>query len=253
DHLTDSPEDSNARRLRVQVVIRLKFEGTDHLLGALDDLDALDEQTTQDSYTRSIIFEQLEDLPEAIEAARAATATDDESASARATGRMLDLMLKAGEVEEALEIALANDWVQFAADAAAQLEDPRMAIQYYTQALDRTASLAATAGDDIAANIRARVLLKRASAYQVQAAWPEADADYVAAARIVPDDPMIPFNRGVVTFHMGRVAAARVLLTEAAEAASDYIKRLMTEAAAEDDALAALWREIAGDPEDDEA
>lgn len=243
DHLAHNADDDDARRLRVQVTLRL---GTpDHLLGALDDLDALHEPTPADAYTRSVVLERQGNVAEALAAARDAATDPDPNRQSRAVGRVVDLLRKLGALEEALKLALERNWVQQAADLAADLNDPARALPYYDQALARAGALGSVTSPEIAANIKARVLLKRAGVHMALHHDTEAEADYRAAAEVIPDDPMIFFNLGVLAARRGEAEAATALLREAHGRANGTLRANMTAAAGEA-AVVDLWRAVAG-------
>ncbi len=241
EHLTHNPADDDVRRLRVQVVLRL--DAPAYLRSGLDDLDALTSPTPQDAYTRSVLLEKLGDLPAALAAARAATQTPDTAAQSRATERLLGLLQKHGETEAALQLALENDWVQWVANMALELADAHTAIDYYTQALARVGKLKTVTAAAIAENIRGRVLLKRAAAYAQDGQPEKAEADYAAAAAIIPDDPMIPFNRGVLAHQAGDPNAAKVFFRQAHATANDTLRALMDKEVSQSVTLTAVWTE----------
>jgi tetratricopeptide (TPR) repeat protein len=98
--------------------------------------------------------------------------------------------------------------------------------------------------DEIAANIRARIRLQRAGAALRIGLLPEADADYAAAGTVIPDDPMIPFNRGEIALRQGDAEAAATFFKVAYDGANPTLRKLMWEAAAADDVLSVAWAAI---------
>lgn len=230
--------DEVARRLRVQVLMRLGSAA--HLRQALADLDILPPQPS-DGHTRSVVLERLGQPEAALAAARAAleVATDERLAS-RLLERVLALLREQGYVRVALELALRNDWVQWAADAAADLHNDAQAITYYTQALERVAGLEGQVAEPIVANIRARVLLKRAGAYQRSGKLDTADTDYENAAAIVPDDPMISFNRGLIAVLLGNTDQGVTLVQQALDTAPAALRALMHDEVQDDERYATL-------------
>lgn len=223
DQLTDHPDDDTARHLRAQVLLRL---GTPpQLQAALDDLNAMQQP---DHYMQSVIYERLGDPAAALQAAVTAHDTlTDEREKSRALERRLDLMRKSGQLDAALALALEHDWVQWAADAAADLHDDARAITYYQQALERVERLFDIMTDAIAANIRARVLLKRGGAYHRLGKLDAADADYAAAAETIPDDPMIAFNRGLIAAEQGDPTTAQTHVQGALADAPPALRDIM--------------------------
>ena len=242
DYLTDNPDDDDVRRLRVQVLMRL--DAPEHLLGALDDLDALYEPAPIDAYTRSVVLEKQGKLEDALAAAYDAAKDADTVRGARATGRVLELLRKNGELEAALNLALDQNWVQLAADLATELNEPERALPYYNEALARAEDLDSITSPGIAANIKARILLKRAGVHMALAHNDQADDDYVAAAAVIPDDPMIPFNRAVLAARRGDEAAARDLLKTAHDSANETLRTKMFTEMGANFTLKALWLAI---------
>ena len=231
DHLIAQPDDHATRRLRAQV--RLRVGTSAQLNAALADLNALPANPA-DGLTRSVILERLNRPADALAAARTALeAATDEQIRSRVLERLLGLMRSQGQLQAALDLALEHDWVQWAADAAADLGDAAQAITYYTHALKRIEALRGQVPDNIVENIRARVLLKRAGAYQNLDDLTGASVDYALAHAIVPDDPMIRFNQGLIAHLRGTDATAE--LQAALDAAPPALRALMHQEIASDD------------------
>ncbi|MEM6530337.1 MAG: tetratricopeptide repeat protein, partial [Chloroflexota bacterium] len=219
EHMAASPDDADMRRLRVQVYLRQGNEV--NLRNALCDLEQL-ELTPGDYYTQSVIYERSGQPDNAHStAATAYESAVEAQEKSRALERLLDMKRKTGRLDEALTIALENDWVQWAADAAADLNDDAKAIEYYKRALGRVEKLFDMTSGNIAANIRARVLVKRGAAHQRQGHYTEADTDYSAALEAIPDDWGITFNRGLVLAHLGHIDEAKTLVQHALSAAPE--------------------------------
>ncbi|MEL6269959.1 MAG: tetratricopeptide repeat protein [Chloroflexota bacterium] len=235
-HMATSPEDAEMRRLRVQVYLRVGEP--EHLKAALTDLAQV-EMSSADYYTQSVIYEWLGQLNAAHDAAVNAHAQDPQLKS-RSLERLLYMKRKTGRLDEALTMALENDWVQWAADAAADLNDDAKAIEYYDRALERVEKLFDMTSDNIAANIRARVLVKRGAAYQRQGQHTEAEADYSTALEAIPDDWGIMFNRGLVLAHLGRVDEAKTLVKQAVDAAPESQRSMLLSELATDETYADL-------------
>lgn len=227
EQLASHPEDDYARRIRVQVLMR-KNTSSD-LQQALADLDALEHRTLNDAYAGSVIRERMGDIQSAIHLLEAALNDDasDERIRARTRERQLELMRKSGDIRKALAIALENDWVQWAADAAAELQDDALALEYYAQALVRVEHLTSVTSPALAANIKARVLLKRGAALQRLNQLDTADKDYAAAEAIIPDDPMITFNRGIIAYLQGHREIAQTQIKSAFDNAPAALQSIM--------------------------
>jgi Flp pilus assembly protein TadD len=68
--------------------------------------------------------------------------------------------------------------------------------------------------------LKARIRLARATAYRRLGFYDQADGDYAAAEQMVPDDPAIPFNRGLIAWWRGKRQEAVELCNTALERAS---------------------------------
>ncbi len=209
-HLQTNADDNTALRMRAAINARRPGHEQD----VLQDLALLEAPTATDHYRRSVMYERLGDFSAALAASREAQAiaTDDRERS-RAIARELDLLRKDGQLQAALDLALSKDWVQWAADAAADLHDHATAVTYYTQALARVAQL--NAEQKLIDNIRARVLLKRAGAYLRLGQLDEADADYLTAEVLLPTEETISFNRGLIAARRGQMQNALALCRHA--------------------------------------
>lgn len=238
--LEDDPKDDESRRLRAEVLLRLGKES--QLRQAIDDLQAIDEQTAVDFYLLSVVAERHdENVKRALDFAQQAyEASDEEPQKSRALERVLDLMRKAGELRAALTLALEKDWVQWAADAAADLHDDEQALTYYGEALARIEGLYSRTSPEMAANIKARVLLKRGGVYQRMGKLAEADLDFDAAVKVIPDDPMIPFNRGLIAMKEGKTKDATEYVQSALENVPVALREMMHDEVKSDDAYVPL-------------
>lgn len=242
-HLAENPDDPDAQRLRVQVWMRT--DDPAHRIAARDALQAMP-RTPDDDYTLSVILEQTEPtLTPALETVKRATSTaTDDRLKSRALERQLNLMRKLGQLEAALQLALQRDWVQWAADAAADLNDDTRALMYYAQALERVDGLYEITSQEIAANIKARVLIKRGATLFRMGRYDEADKDYHAAAQVIPDDRMIDFTRALIQWHTGDKDAATQAIRAAYDGAPSGLQAMMRDDLTEDTAYAPLLAAI---------
>jgi len=240
EQVANEPDDVDARRTRAEVLLRLG--GAAHWEKALADIEAVGTPTAADHYMRSVLLGRLGRTEAARDAAQAAVdAAADDVFRGKAAARLLDLTQQLGDAAGALEIAREHDWAGRAAEAALALGDAAAAYEYYTEALARAEKLEGTIADEIAANIRARVRLGRAGAALRAGMLDEAEADYAAAGAVIPDDPMIPFNRGEIALRRGDTAAATTLLRQAYKGANEHLRGLMRTAARANEALRAAW------------
>lgn len=238
--LTENPQDDTLRRLRVQVYLRKNSPQSDH--AALNDLAQM-ALTSADHYTHSVLLERTEPtLTPALDAIqRAYDSAPDDNLRSRSLERKLDLLRKHGDLPQALALAISQGWLQWAADAAAELDDTALAIDYYTRTLEGLPKLYEVITPSIVANIEARVRLKRAAAYQQRGDYARAEEDYAAAQAHIPNDPMIAFNRAVLLWRAGNpLADALALMLPAYQSAPPLLQKLMRDELAATPALAPL-------------
>lgn len=226
DHLNLNPADAAARRLRASIAARLPG----HARHALDDLAALETLTAGDHLLRWRILADLGDHDAAFAALQAAHALDPDS---RTTDHLLAELLRRGDADAALAL-LADQprtwaWQVWRGDFHTLKGDDGAAVDQFGAALD---DLAVLGDSPLIVVQRARLLLKRADAYSRLRLFAQAEADYAAAAVLVPDDPLIPFNRGLLAFTRGDTEAALALCRPALDAAPAALREHMRAALA---------------------
>lgn len=235
-HLGAAPEDHDARRLRANV--RRRLGSPADLTAALADLDALPQRTTDDALNRAAILGDLGQDDAARDVLLAAL--DDAPTHERLAEAVVTRLRAMGDVARAQAIVAAQPdgwrWSAWAGDLAAQSGDPAAAIHHYDAAIaaleirypdllaaepahtldapDRTQAAAMTVS-----GAYARLRLARGDAYAQQDMPDAAQADYIAAARRLPDDPAVPFNQGLLLARHGELDAALALCRPALEAA----------------------------------
>lgn len=158
--LASSPDDDDARRLRVAVLMRLPGDENPRL--ALADLDQLNTANTDDLVQRSIILQGLGDWKAANAAMEQAHSLrpDDE----RISERYVETLAKSGQVAPALTLLAALPrtwrWLQIAGDLARDAGDTPTAAQHYADAIAHLESQMDTTSNDIAANLKAILVMK---------------------------------------------------------------------------------------------
>src|SRR5690606_40132974 len=115
-------------------------------------------------------------------------------------------------------------WLQWEGDALALRGDHLLATARYGLALAQLDDLVTEANARYFAPIQARLLLARAGAYRRAGLLDQADEHYAAAGQLVPDDPSIPFNRGMLAWLRGDEAQALKLCRDALKSASDNVR-----------------------------
>ncbi|MFZ4814184.1 MAG: hypothetical protein ACOYL5_06600 [Phototrophicaceae bacterium] len=232
--ISTDPRDSEALRLKVQVSLRVGTEGALH--DALLAQAALDHLTPEDCYLSSVIHERLTDLPTALLWAQQAESTSTEDAfRARAIERQLLLLQAMSDPLRALAVAERADMAQWAGDLALQLGQYRDAVVHYIEALERMIGLEARVSPAVAANIRGRVIAKRASAYAALGDLHTAERDYADALALIPNDPLIAVQLGGLMGARGDLEGGEAKIKAALDGASDGLKQLMMEELRGDD------------------
>lgn len=159
-HLSASPADDSARRLRAAVLMRLPDAGKAQL--ALADLDQLTNAEADDLVQRSVIMQQLGDWPGANTAMQAAHHL--RPADERLTERYVATLAKCGQVEQALGLIASQPrswrWLQTAGDLLRDHGDAPSAAQHYAEAITHLDSQMDTTGNAVAANLKAILLIK---------------------------------------------------------------------------------------------
>ena len=225
-HLEATPDDANARRLRASVLLHLPGRERD----ALADLDALAVLTADDGLLRAQTLETLGDPTGAFAALEQAWVAYHDPRSAEL---LLRALYKRGEAAPALEL-LADlpkswNWLGWSGDFYALKGELAIAAEHFCSALEQLDSAEKNGLTEVQ---RANLLLKRAEIYRRLKRYAEAEADYQAAEAIIPSDPMIPFNRGLLIYEQGKLRAAlplcRDALDHAPEGLRDHMRRILT-------------------------
>lgn len=224
-HLAAVPDDSAARRLRIDVLLRLPGRAKD----ALAEMDTLTTPTPDDLLQRAQLLEMLGDE----DGAFAAVAQSWGQRPELRTGELLlRFLYQRHEADRALELLVdlpkTWKWLGWCGDFHSMRGDFSIAADHYSDALIQ---LDQTEKNAITETQRAHLLLKRADAYRRLKRYADADADYRAAEAIIPDDPLIPFNRGLLIYEQGNLRQAlplcRDALDHAPETLRDYMRNLL--------------------------
>ncbi|MGQ9909892.1 MAG: tetratricopeptide repeat protein [Candidatus Flexifilum sp.] len=246
-YLTDHPDDDDARRTRIALLRRQPPGGPDDpLAAALDDLARLTALTPADWVEKAIILEARGDLPGA--AAAIGSALSLRPFAPDLVERRVDLLLRLGRLAEALNLLdgmiLARQpgawrWRLWRGEIRLRQRQPQDAIAEFTGALE-----ALSARPDqpaLIVNYRGQLHLKRAQAYAAAGQYALAQADYAAAADLIPGDATIAFARGMMLWAQGDTAAGQALCAQAlADAGSAQRERLRAMLAEEP-----RWRDLA--------
>jgi tetratricopeptide (TPR) repeat protein len=226
-HLAQSPTDSDALRLRASLHMRLGNVGQ-----ALADCHSIPTPTAEDAVLQSRLYERDGDTARALSAMRDALALAPHEA--RYHERVVHLLSARGDWEGVLAVAQAQPpewrWQQHMGDALAHLgrdDEARACYDAVLIALD--ALIAQMVQKGVFRAIKARVLLARAEIAMRQARYDDASADFSLAKRIIPDDPTIDFNLGILKAYKGDWEGALGQCQEAYGFASDAIRAHLRE------------------------
>ena len=232
-HWTGDPNRRNIA-LRLRAAILARRPGEDALRAALDDLDALDEPLLPDDHLlRSVICERLGDIDGALTAVE--RGCDRHRRHARLAERWLQLLRLAGRLDDARQVVarwIATSpvdwrWHRWAGELAAASGDDAAALAHYEMAQEQLAVVVTGSDDPAFVSLVAGLLLARAAAVARLNRLDEADALYSRAAELMADDPLIPFNRGLLATRSGDIDRALELCAPALKAGTPELQAHM--------------------------
>jgi len=225
--LEQEPQDDEARRLRIQVLLRLN--SAENLQMALTDIENLSSPTVEDYQIASIVHERAGNLDAAIQAMNQAREhnADDE----RLTERLLELMIANKSYQDALNLIHQQEqtwrWLEREGDVLVLMGDDTMATARYGLVLAQLAEFEGQMRKDYLNALKARVYLARAHAYRRLEQIETASEHYQAAKQVLPDDPTIDFNLGLLAFLEGDFDSALQQCQDALERASSHLAESM--------------------------
>lgn len=206
--LEQQPDDEETRRLRIDVQLRLDTAA--HWQRALADVAALTQTTAADYQRASVLHERLSDPDSAIAAMHTARklAPDDE----RLTERLLNLLMAQKQHDTALTLVHQQEkswrWLQYEGDLLALMGDDTTATARYGLVLAQLDEREGQMRADYLQAMKARVLLARAHAYRRLKQLDSAREHYLAAQELLPKDPTIAFNLGLLHALAGNIDTA---------------------------------------------
>lgn len=234
-----------ARRLRA--AIHARQPDPDSLRAALADLDAIKGPARPDDHLlRSVICERLDRIDDALAAIE--TGCDRHRRHPRLAEYRLHLLRRAGRLDDAQRVAAAWiaaspadwQWPRWAAEIAAEAGADDAALAHYIQAREKLAAFIGDSADPSYTPLIAALMLAQAAILARLDRLAEADALYVQAADLVPDDPLIAFNRGLLAARRGDIDTAAALCEQALRAGTSGLQAYMRRALASDERCAAL-------------
>lgn len=235
--LEQHPQDSVARRLRVQVCMRLA--SAQALQQALSDLPLL-EDSAEDWQIASIVQERAGNPDAAIAAIQRARSLAP--ADARLTERELTLRLSRQQIAEALDLVRQQPrtwrWLEREGDLLVLMGDDMMATARYGLVLAHLQQASDQIEAQVLRALQARVLLARADAYLRLQHVEQARSHYLAALDLVQTDPGIGFNLGLLDLLEGHTEQAISRCRSAYQQASDALRQEMIASIQADEYLA---------------
>lgn len=242
--LEQEVDDGQARRLRIQVLLRLNNE--ENLQAAIADIEKLSSPTAEDYQIASIVYERSGNLEAAITAMNQAREnnTDDE----RLTERLLELLIVHQAYQDALSLIRQQEqtwrWLEREGDVLVLMDDDTMATARYGLVLAKLEVFEGQMRKDYLDALKARVYLARAHAYRRLEHIETASEHYHAAKKLLPDDPTIDFNLGLLTFLEGDLASAIQQCHEALERASSHLAEAMRDSLKTEDGYQELVKAL---------
>lgn len=231
-HLQEQPNDDDARRLRVQILMR-----QDSSANALSDLEAIQNKTANDYLTQSIILEHDDNVVAAVTAIRQAIQLDENSE--RLIERHLNLLIKAKDYQAALALIQEQErtwqWLEREGDVFVLLGDDVLATARYGLVLSQLSDFEDKMSKEYLQALKLRVILARANAYHRLEQLDTAEEHYRAAQNILPDDASITFNLGLLEFLRGNETEAIQQCQAALSQLSDTMRDNMLSAIREDE------------------
>lgn len=228
--LEQHPDDDETRRLRAQVLLRLP--SPDNLRTALEDLDSLPQKQLEDHVLESIVHERAGQPDKAIHAMQIAHRTAPHDP--RINERLIDLLITHADYQEALRLIQAQPrtrgWLEREADLLVKMGQDTMATARYGLALSHMDQTFDVANNQTHAAMKARVLMARGNAYRRLGQIDTARDHYIQARSLMPDDPALDFNLGLLAASDNQPEKALSLCQNALKQAAPALRAEMLQA-----------------------
>ncbi|MDQ7027164.1 MAG: tetratricopeptide repeat protein [Anaerolineae bacterium] len=198
--LDEYPQDKDARRLRIDVFLRLGGDGDDYLHYALADITALGAMIVDDYQRLSVLEERLGNVDKAIAAMVKARQLSPDNE--RLTERLLNLLMSQKKYDEALKLVQEQEqswrWLQYEGDLWVLIGDDAQAVIVYQAVLAQLEKYHGVMRADYLQATKARVILALAHALRRLKQISSAREHYQLAQTLLPKDPTIAFNLGLL-------------------------------------------------------
>lgn len=247
--LDEQPHDEEARRLRIDVFLRLEEE--DYLQHALVDITALEDITVADYQRESVLQERLGNVDKAIAAMYKGCKLAPENE--RLTERLLHLLMSQKQYSDALKLVHEQDkswrWLQYGGDILVLSREDTLAITQYEAVLELLEEQVGVLRADYLQAIKARVILALAHAYRRLSQTNTAREYYDLAQTLIPKDPTIGFNLGLLDALSNDLDKAVNRCKTALKNAPTMLRDEMLNAIREDATYSELWLKITANDE----
>lgn len=237
--LADDAHAEEALRLRAEVLARRG--DPDSIAAALADYARVSQHTVNDALRAAALCQQLGRIDDAH--VYLTRALHDHPNDERLTEQRVMLLAQQGDYAAALDAAAQMPptwgWRARMAELAAAHGDHAAAVEHLTHALEEVAQRV----EQDAAFWQAQqvnLLCARGRAYQALSRYTDAQADYQRAAALMPRDPLIAFNLGVLAALQGDHTRGAALCAQAYAQASAALQAEMRAAVLEDPRLTGL-------------
>lgn len=221
DQLKQHPDDTEARRLRAAV--RLRIGDSIALAEAHADLESLLDKTTGDYVQLSLLAERQNNLSDAIAAMEEACKLAPEDA--RLFERLVGLSMKQGNYAAALARVRQQPadwrWGQWEGDICVKLGDYAGALEAYHRVVQQIDERFDARANQVVGAIRTRVLMACGFVCRRSGRYDLAELLYDDAEAYYPDETAIPFNRGLIKALRGDLDAAERLCRAALDATTN--------------------------------
>ena len=218
DQLTQNPDDTEAKRLRAAV--RLRIGDAIALAEAHADLESLLDKTTGDYTQLSLLAERQNDLSTAIQAMEEACQLAPQDA--RLYERLVGLYMKQGDYAAALARVRQQPadwrWGQWEGDICVKMGDYAGALEAYHRVVQQLDERFDARANQVVGAIRTRVLMSCGFACRRSGRYDLAELLYDDAEAYYPDETAIPFNRGLIKALRGDLDTAERLCRTALDA-----------------------------------
>lgn len=227
--LADHPQDDDALRMRAALYLRLP---QDRLQAALRDLQAIRHVNSEDAIHESVLHERMGDPEAAIHSLE--SALQRHAQDERLSERLIGLYHRHGRLAEALALVRQQPrvwrWLQWEGDLLAASGDDVSASARYNLALAQLDQGAGGPQQDYLQAIRARLQIACGHSYRRQGQTDMAQRYYEAAQALLPDDPGIGFNLGLLQAMNGHLPEAQRICQSALDASPALHKAALLEA-----------------------